>query len=208
MIRFHPTLYIVIFMLFMTGNIALYAMLLISLYVHEMGHLFFAKQMNEKISSCQLTPYGGEITFASPGRVSSKSLSTIAIGGPIFTFGLLLILVVLPIKSLDTMIQLQWLILSVNLLPFLPLDGGQVLFALLQSKKGLFFAQRWMYRGSIVFFIMLTVGSYFYLPQTLVYMMLTTFLCVQNIQRYRNLRYENAIRKIMERKQYKKHDNC
>lgn len=202
-IRFHPTLYIIILFLILSGNIAMYAMLLISLYIHEIGHLCFAKRMNERISSCKLMPYGGEIQFKSPYQIPAKSLLIIAIGGPIFTFGLLLILYILPTTMFDAMIHLQWIILSVNLLPFLPLDGGQVLLAFLTMQKGELVAQKWMYASSIVFFTLLIIIFYIYLPQTFLYMMLALFLCIQNIQRYHHMYYENAIRKIMKQKQYK-----
>lgn len=203
MIRFHPSLYITIVLLLVTGNIALYAMLLISLYVHEMGHLLFAKMMNEKIASCKLTPYGGEIEFSSPYQIRPKSLFMIALGGPIFTLLFAILLVFIPVPAIDVMGQLQWGILAINLLPFLPLDGGQVLYAMIEHKKGIILAQKWMYRLSIVFFFLLTIGLAFYLPQTIIYMALSIFLCGQNLQRLQQLRYENAIRRIIRRKQDK-----
>lgn len=208
MIRFHPSLYIAIVILLMTGNIAVYAMLLISLYVHEIGHLCFAKLMNEKIASCKLTPYGGEIEFSSPYHLTPKSLFFISIGGPIFTILLLIGLLFIPLPVMELMIQLQLLILGINLLPFLPLDGGQVVYAILEHKKGILFAQKLMYRSSIGFFIVLTIGLSFYLPNTMLYILLTIFLFTQNFRRYQQLRYENAIRKIIRRKPYKIYNNC
>ena len=89
--RLHPVLLPVFLYLMIVGGLSVYALVFISLLLHELGHLIAAKLTGMRVRSCTIMPYGGEIVI--PGRLLApkKDRLLVALGGPIATIILLLL---------------------------------------------------------------------------------------------------------------------
>ena len=89
--RLHPILLPVFLFLIVTDGLSTYALIFISLLVHEAGHLIAAKLTGMRVRSCTIMPYGGELVI--PGRhlAPRKDRILVALGGPAATIFLLLI---------------------------------------------------------------------------------------------------------------------
>lgn len=192
-LRIHPILIPVFIGLLMTGNISTYTFIFLSLLIHEAGHLIAAKILGLRVSLCTIMPYGGELTI--PGRyaVRRKKRFYVALGGPIATFCLLIIALFIQIPNADFLVRIQLVLLAVNLLPFLPLDGGQVLSAIIEKKGSEYEARRAMIVYSISFYCIAVLILGFALPETLPYLLLASFLLIQNIAAFRYRKYEKAL---------------
>lgn len=195
-IRLHPILIPVFLLLLMSGNLSTYTLIFVSLLIHEMGHLIAAKLLGLRVSSCVIMPYGGELTIAGSYAVRRKKRFIVALAGPFATFCLLLVAFVLPVAGADFLMRIQIVLLLMNLLPFLPLDGGQAICAMIEKKGGVYEARFAVLVQSIAFFIITTIILSFYLPQTAPYVLLAFFLLIQNIAAFRYRKYEKALLNI------------
>lgn len=118
--------------------------LIISVLVHEFGHVFAVKWFLRAQSTVVLWGLGGICLH--PGTTSSGKQVGISLMGPAFGFGLaavslaaaLLVPDVSPVLTsfLATMVWINVFWTVANLLPILPLDGGQALRAALTKPLG------------------------------------------------------------------------
>ena len=138
-------------------GLTLTGLLLVSVFLHEWGHVIAARLTGGSASEIHLSPLGGLATVQ-PGRDTFSQIFTAA-AGPLMN--LLVCLAVfpgisdsksiwdilnplkLPIGQLsddlsrDLMLlgfAVNWLLLVVNLLPIVPLDGGQILRAVMATR--------------------------------------------------------------------------
>lgn len=195
--RIHPIL-VPIFLFFMImGGVSLYAMILFSLLFHEMGHVLAARLMGMKIRSCTILPYGGELQIVNRQLATKQQRLIAALGGPLATAVLYLIGQFLTFPENDQFVQIQFVLLAVNMLPILPLDGGQALAVLLESEQN-----KYQTRAIFTFysFIAATGLAIFlgtYLPDSLPYVTVAVFLAVQNLISYRFRKYEQVFEQLV-----------
>ena len=116
--------------------------LAISLSAHELAHILAAKCMRVEISEIRILPFGGSARMENPYTLSPAQLVTVAVAGPLANLSLMLICAALAHWSLlDTLkaadiVRSSLVLMLFNLLPALPLDGGRILYALLQKALG------------------------------------------------------------------------
>jgi len=175
-----------------TGGFSLYAVIFLSLLLHEFGHLIAAKITGMRVRSCTIMPYGGELVI--PGRLLAprKDRILVAMGGPIATALLLIIALVLSFPGNTLFIRIQVALLIINLLPILPLDGGQAMAAILETKGSEHSTRSSILMFSILFLIVAILLLATRLPTTIPYILLTVFLLIQNIVAFRFRKYEQA----------------
>lgn len=195
-IRLHPILIPVFLFLLVSGNVSTYTLIFISLLIHEAGHLVAAKMVGLRVRSCIIMPYGGELTI--PGRYAARRRKRfyVALGGPAATLLLLFIALIIPFPASELFIRIQLVLLAVNLLPFLPLDGGQALSAFIEKKGKEYEARLAMIVHSIIFYSVVIIMLSFSLPETVLYIVLAIFLLIQNIAAFRYRKYEKALYNI------------
>jgi stage IV sporulation protein FB len=139
-------------------GLTLIGILFLSVLVHELGHVFAARLTGGSASEIHLTPVGG-VAPVQPGRGLWPHILTAAAGpfvnllaclavfpsyyAPETLWGVLNPLY-LPVGQLQAdqlardlgliAFWMNWVLLLINLLPILPLDGGQIVRALLATK--------------------------------------------------------------------------
>ena len=114
--------------------------LMIALTVHEGAHLLAARGLGVGIARLRLTPFGAAMVMDNPYGLSPLRLLAVAVAGPLSNALALLTAAALthwrmlsPAFAL-IFIQTNLVLLSFNLLPALPLDGGRMAYALLSVK--------------------------------------------------------------------------
>jgi len=130
--------------------VAWFAVVFFSVLFHEFGHAIMASSFGKR-SLIELSFMGGTTYFSQEG-LKKWQLFLISLNGPLFGLGLFFAASYLKIGldpgsiwsyacKITAFINLFWTIF--NLLPILPLDGGQLLrivFEVIFKNKGLFFA--------------------------------------------------------------------
>ncbi|QUW22490.1 hypothetical protein JSQ81_02565 [Sporosarcina sp. Marseille-Q4063] len=190
--RLHPILLPVFLFLIISGDLSVYTLIFISLLIHEAGHLICAYILGLRVRSCTIMPYGGELVI--PGRLTARRKHRIylALGGPAATLVLLFFALVLEFPGDDFVAKIQLFLLGLNLLPILPLDGGHVVAAVLETKGFEARAKSIMLIYSMCILTVISIALSFHLPNTVPYLLLAVFLLIQNYTSFRFRRYEQA----------------
>jgi len=106
----------------------------LALLIHELGHLVAAAMTGERINTIELTPYGGMIRFQNTSLKGIRGFA-VAAGGPLANLCALLLLGsrlisdYLSPASARMFAASNCVMLVLNCMPALPLDGGRMLFA-------------------------------------------------------------------------------
>lgn len=110
----------------------------IALCAHELAHLIAAKLLRIEISEIQLTPFGGSAKIANPYRLPAFRMFLVALAGPAANLLLAILCAALvhwgfiPAALAQSLVQVSLFMMAFNLLPALPLDGGRILYCILQ----------------------------------------------------------------------------
>ena len=131
---FTMVLFVAVFLFFYKDRAEFIFLLLLVLFIHELGHYIFMKMFKYENMRMLFVPMLGAFVQGSKRVYSQKESILVSLSGPIpgilFGFACLII---------STYFHLSWLMLLafiflflnvINLLPFDPLDGGQMLKAL------------------------------------------------------------------------------
>ncbi len=155
---FLPVLLLVFWAHYSLGlGVTLFSILFLSVFLHEMGHVVACRMSGGEADQIVLWPLGGLVP-CNPGRTVSARILTI-LGGPVVN--LLLCGITLPavlwsghlaeslnpiklpavdlnnhlgLAILLLVFSINWLLLLINLIPVLPLDGGKVLQIILSRR--------------------------------------------------------------------------
>jgi len=187
-IRMHPIMIPIIIYLIATAQLAHYSIIFTSLLIHECGHILAAKWTGLKMESCTILPYGGEIKIKNLHFAPAHHQWLISIGGPLATSVLYLIAQPFQFPGQAFFNQVQLTILFLNLLPILPLDGGQALKAILPKQF-----QEIHLALSITASTLLILVTHDQLHLTLVF----AFIAFQNIRSWQYRKYEEAFHKVV-----------
>lgn len=138
-----------------------------SVLLHELGHSLVAQSQGIVVNSITLFPLGGIASIAQESKTPQQAF-WVAIAGPTVSFVLFLVLFLvswflpesLPKSVLSYLAWINLVLALFNLLPGLPLDGGQVLKAAIWQITGSRMqAVRWSARfGEILGWTAIAVG--------------------------------------------------
>lgn len=112
---------------------------LLALLLHESGHILMAKCIGLRVESIEITPYGGVIAIENMEHSPPLSAFLLAAAGPLFSLlGCALSIWLAGHSSAGMTFSAAFarsnlLLLLLNLLPALPLDGGRMLRAALHA---------------------------------------------------------------------------
>lgn len=136
-LKIRPSFFVYVLLVVLFSSIETAFAALAALAVHEAAHVLVALWFKEPVQSIEITPFGGVITYCL-GRSSSKGVKGIllAIAGPAANYLMILLASYVPLSQSVSILLGKRLIhanlsmLLINLLPALPLDGGNALFSI------------------------------------------------------------------------------
>jgi Zn-dependent protease/CBS domain-containing protein len=143
-------------------------LLFASVLLHELGHSLAARSQGIKVNSITLFLFGGIAAIEEESKTPGKAFQ-VAIAGPLVSIALFLLLSLAtnvtpdasPISEMVTdLARINLVVALFNLIPGLPLDGGQVLKAALWKITGdRFQAVHWAARaGQILGYAAIALG--------------------------------------------------
>ena len=138
-VRIHNTTYIVLLIAFLSGYFEYMYLLLLTIFIHESGHYLFSILVNFKYKEIVIYPFGEITIYNEDLNISTNKELFVLLGG--ITFQLLFYFLIkhlyLNLYVTDHVFNIikniNYLLLSFNFLPILPLDGGKLLNILLDK---------------------------------------------------------------------------
>jgi Zn-dependent protease/CBS domain-containing protein len=127
-----------------SAGISMALLLFASVLLHELGHSLAARSQGIKVNSITLFLFGGIAAIEEESKTPGKAFQ-VAIAGPLVSVGLFLLLRLVASIIPDTnpisvmvgdLARINLVLALFNLIPGLPLDGGQVLKAALWQVTG------------------------------------------------------------------------
>ncbi len=110
----------------------------LSLILHEVGHIIMCRLLNVKIGQIHIHPHG--INILPDTLLNSKKQILVSISGPLFSLFISFLFLALygafKIKFLRFLSSVNFLLFAVNIVPAFPLDGGEILRSLLCYFRG------------------------------------------------------------------------
>ncbi|WGV28594.1 site-2 protease family protein [Halotia branconii] len=151
-----------------SAGIVMALLLFGSVLLHELGHSLAARSQGIKVNSITLFLFGGIAAIEEESKTPGKAFQ-VAIAGPLVSIGLFFLLslatIIIPdINPISVMVgdlaRINLILALFNLIPGLPLDGGQVLKAALWQVTGnRFQAVHWAARaGQILGYSAIALG--------------------------------------------------
>ncbi|MFD2446213.1 M50 family metallopeptidase [Bacillus sp. CGMCC 1.16607] len=139
-IHIHPLLWIVILLAVATAHFMELCLLLLIIFIHEMGHAVAASFFSWRIKRISILPFGGVAEMDEHGNRPLKEDVIVTIAGPIQHLWLMLAgywlynMDIISLGRYELFIEYNLMVLIFNLLPIWPLDGGKLIFLLFSLK--------------------------------------------------------------------------
>lgn len=166
-----------VFMIIM-DNSGMIVLGIISAFLHEIGHLIAVYFKNEKIKNINFGFANVDIMASSP---INENDFLVLISGSAANFAVALILKILYLylgNPMYNIIAYQNLWIGIfNLLPILPLDGGQIFFLILNKKFDIFLSEKILRIVSLVFLVPVCIMGFLILINSKYNFSLLILLC-------------------------------
>lgn len=137
-VRIHPLFFLTLIFCAVFGGLPTALLCLVTALLHESGHIFCAAKMGFACSEIKIMPYGASAVYEIDGIKAGDELK-LALSGPLVNACICVALAGLwwflpeSYAYTDTVLHANLAMLTVNLLPAYPLDGGRALGCLLRK---------------------------------------------------------------------------
>ncbi len=190
-VKIHDTTYIFLLLSFLSGYFEYLFLLLITILIHEAGHLFFSILIDFKYDKITIYPFGGITTYNEDLNVNSNKELFVLLGG--ITFELIFYFMIksfyfngfITNHVFYLLMNINYLLISFNFMPILPLDGGKLLNILLNKIMPYKISNIISLVISVLFTIIFIITK-----KTLFAFILTIFLFKCIIIEIKNLKYK------------------
>ncbi len=141
LLSIHPLLWIVMALAIATAHFVDVCLLIVIIFIHEMGHAAAASFFSWRIKKITLLPFGGVAEMDEHGNRPLKEEAIVVMAGPLQHIWMvalaysLFLLDILPDDLFRLFIDYNVMIFLFNLFPVWPLDGGKLVFLLLSLKR-------------------------------------------------------------------------
>lgn len=203
-VHIHPLFWIIVVIAISQAQFFHLLLLFLIVFIHEMGHAIAALYFSWDIKRIILLPFGGVAEINEHGKRPLWEEMIVILAGPVQHLWLILLAKMFLFFSwvspdtYQTFVEFNWMILSFNFLPILPLDGGKIMYYL--------FSLRWPFRlaleraiavsGIVLFLFALSILMIF--PAHLNGWLMVVFLAYSLLKEWRNRHY-TFMRFLLER---------
>lgn len=194
-ITIHPLFWGIIAIGIFTARFKELLILFCIVLIHELGHAFTAAHFKWRLKQIQLLPFGGVAELEEHGNKSLKEELLVVVAGPVqhvWMMGFAYILHAAGWLGEDLYQFFLWnnvIILSFNLLPIWPLDGGKIVLNVLSHQLPYLQAHEKMMRVSCVFFSFILGWQLVWNHNNIMIWVLLLFLAISLFQEWKQRRY-------------------
>ena len=138
-IKIDLKVFLLILAYILTNKIETFSTLFVFMFIHEIGHLFVGMCVGLRPKKIYLTIAGFSIefiekeydNFVTKSKVRLRNKILICMGGPVINLIFILIGYLLKVQNI---VYANIIIFLINMLPIVPLDGGQIIKNILMYK--------------------------------------------------------------------------
>ena len=199
-----------------TKQIETYALIILFVIIHELGHLIAGLALGMKPESIKIMPYGLSISFKlipkdynrkiGAGNLLEIKKIIVSLAGPCTNFLIILISSYTKINIFLNLIIIyaNLLIMIFNLIPIYPLDGGRILKGILHMLVGKKFSEKYINNISFIALLVVTfIGSIgIYYLQNIAIFFIIIFLWIlyinEDVVYKKRVKIYNLIKKTIE----------
>ena len=134
-IKINIQIFIIIGILILTRQIAIYAWLMLFALIHELAHTLAGIILKLKPKALEIEPFGIGIVFESYQN-TEKNKIIIALAGPIMNILLAIVFSFIAVGAKELIVNANLLLAIFNMIPIYPLDGGRIIKSILSIKNG------------------------------------------------------------------------
>ena len=164
-IKLNLNIFLFLLLFFLTGQLEIYALVMIFALIHELSHLVCGVLLGFKVNTLRIMPLGFSIEFESvvedynnkirkSNMIAVKKI-IIALAGPLINLLIVICGIIFNVNM--NIVYSNFLIFIFNLLPIYPLDGGRTLKNVLKILVGNRKANKYINTVNNVFTIILTM---------------------------------------------------
>lgn len=143
-IKLNLNIFLFLVLFFLTGQLEIYALVMVFALIHELSHLLCGVVLGFKVNTLKIMPLGFSIEFESiiedynkkvgKSNILSVKKIIVALAGPLIN--LLIVIFGIIFNVGVNIVYSNFIILIFNLLPIYPLDGGRILKNVLKILVG------------------------------------------------------------------------
>lgn len=180
-IKIHPSLCILLFLSLFGGLASKLLIFILIIVLHELGHILVARCFNIKCQSLRLTMLGGMIDLDDYSEKNTFIKIIINSSGIMVNILLILIFKVIKLDFMDNTIVVNYnfLMILINLLPISPLDGYKIFYNILTLFFDDEYAGECMFYLSLIFLSILSI--LLFITRLYGYYLILSFLCYHTI---------------------------
>ena len=134
-IKINIQIFIIIGILILTRQIAIYAWIMLFALIHELAHTLAGIILKLKPKALEIEPFGIGIVFESYQN-TEKNKIIIALAGPIMNILLAIVFSFIAVGAKELIVNANLLLAIFNMIPIYPLDGGRIIKSILSIKNG------------------------------------------------------------------------
>lgn len=190
-ININNSTYICLLLSFLAGYFEYVYLFLITILIHECGHMIFAKIIGFKFDKIILYPFGGITIYNEDLNVNSNKELFVLLGGIIFQLLFFILLIILynnlyiTEHTFKIIKKINIILVSFNFMPVIPLDGGKLTNIMLDKLFSYRLSNIISIIISIVFICLFILKN-----KTIFGIILTLFLIKSIIIEITNLKYK------------------
>ncbi|MBN9653823.1 site-2 protease family protein [Halobacillus sp. GSS1] len=193
-IHIHPLFFLLAFSALLTGAIYDFIVLFSIVIAHELGHFLMAKRFGWRVERMEIWLFGGAVVSEEHNTRPFREQMLVVIAGPFQHLWIFVLLMTLQSiigvhPLLDAAFFYNGVIFLFNMLPVWPLDGGKLLFYLLNR----FFAFRVSLAVALSLSLLFMTFAGFWMftggRWTLAAILLTAFLFIENVLEWKRKSY-------------------
>lgn len=190
-ININNSTYICLLLSFLAGYFEYVYLFLITILIHECGHMIFAKIIGFKFDKIILYPFGGITIYNEDLNVNSNKELFVLLGGIIFQLLFFILLIILynnlyiTEHTFKIIKKINIILISFNFMPVIPLDGGKLTNIILDKLFSYRLSNIISIIISIVFICLFILKN-----KTIFGIILTLFLIKSIIIEITNLKYK------------------
>ena len=127
--KIHPLTLLTTFIILLCGYFKHYIIMMLIIFIHEIGHILLGYIFKFKIIKIVILPFGCITYFKTELNTKTYKELIVAISGPIFQ--IIGSIILYTITQNDLVLFFNKIILILNLIPIIPLDGSKIIESIL-----------------------------------------------------------------------------